>query len=627
MTLRSQQFRCESPAVGTDGPTEVTDTAQPVVGNIPPRRLYHRLAVCGFLSLAALVLTFRLGSFRLPGSHELLAIVPAEQMLHDGDWIVPRYGQLPRLEKPPLGYWLLAGSGKLCGELTAFTARLPAAVSALLLTLLLMHWAGKHYGRGASWACGFVMLSSIWLIVYARKAEVDMFLCLLTTSAIYLVAEQPLHERGWRACGRAGAVMSLVALSWLAKFHYGPAMILAPAGLFWVMERRWRPVVHLLNPLWLAVLAAAVFVWPMLLLQQVPDAMSVWGRETVGRAVGVLGAEPVWYYLPKICWLTLPWAPFWILGLRDRWRAAWAGDPLERFLWIWLLSHLLMLTLSAGKHKHYLMATLPVASLWSGRMLWQLIERVQQQRWRPSVQLSTLLILATLGGGMAMGIVVTSRFPAATPAAWTLGIGFAVIGSCGFLSLHRGHVVGPSLAAWLNFGMVFTIVFTSILPRHDPRGSMPVIVQEMREHLQSSRMQPLPVCLYRLDRVGLFHHLQNETRIAAEPRDSSRELLRSEGLPHLQEITGQQASQTVWLVTYNRYAPELRRTGAVHVVQKWPCADGDRFPTSDDLLLLQWQPHKPPQNPAEPRLLPEPSPGHEPLPLRLASEPQPSRVR
>ena len=110
----------------------------------------HWRAMCGLVVLVALVFTlFNLRGYKTFGSHEVYAAVPARGMLDSGDWVVPRIGGQPRLRKPPLAYWVVAGSAMIFGGLDEWTARLPAAVSALGLCLLIGIWGTRWYGRTA----------------------------------------------------------------------------------------------------------------------------------------------------------------------------------------------------------------------------------------------------------------------------------------------------------------------------------------------------------------------------------------------------------------------------------------------------------------------------------------------
>ena len=75
-----------------------------------------------------------------------------------------------------------------------------------------------------------------------------MLLCLLTTSALFLVANSHRDEARSRTFLRWMAIYALVGLAWLAKFHYGPAMVLGVIGVWFVVDRRWPKVWDVFNP-------------------------------------------------------------------------------------------------------------------------------------------------------------------------------------------------------------------------------------------------------------------------------------------------------------------------------------------------------------------------------------------
>src|SRR5262249_45484523 len=55
----------------------------------------------------------------------------ARKMLVSGDWVVPTLNRRPFFDKPPLFYWLVAGSFSLFGT-SAWAARLVSALAAFL---------------------------------------------------------------------------------------------------------------------------------------------------------------------------------------------------------------------------------------------------------------------------------------------------------------------------------------------------------------------------------------------------------------------------------------------------------------------------------------------------------------
>ena len=152
------------------------------------RTISGRWSMLVILALTAgIVVFFRLGTFKTLQSHEAFASVPAGEMLSSGDWIVPRFGGLPRLTKPPLVYWINATIASFFGEMNEWTVRLPSAISALLLAGLVGFWARRRYGSIAGFGSALVQSTSAYVIIFSRKAEVDMFLCLLTTTAMFLI--------------------------------------------------------------------------------------------------------------------------------------------------------------------------------------------------------------------------------------------------------------------------------------------------------------------------------------------------------------------------------------------------------------------------------------------------------
>ena len=107
------------------------------------------LMIVSFAVVAGIVFFYELGDYKTLGSHEAFAVVPAREMAESGNWVVPRFGGIPRLRKPPLVYWVLAGTERLFGELNEWNVRLPAALSALALSVLMGFWAGRWYGKTA----------------------------------------------------------------------------------------------------------------------------------------------------------------------------------------------------------------------------------------------------------------------------------------------------------------------------------------------------------------------------------------------------------------------------------------------------------------------------------------------
>src|SRR6185503_10080140 len=66
----------------------------------------------------------------------------SRDMILRGDYVIPWFNGEMRLKKPPLFYWLQAGSFRVFGE-SEFAARLPSALGCLLLVALAVAFAWR----------------------------------------------------------------------------------------------------------------------------------------------------------------------------------------------------------------------------------------------------------------------------------------------------------------------------------------------------------------------------------------------------------------------------------------------------------------------------------------------------
>ena len=88
------------------------------------------------LVVAAGLLLPRLGARDAWAPDEPRHAEVARETLRDGHWWYPHVNSHPYPDKPPLYFWLAAAAGAPTGDVTEWSARIPAAISALLTALL-----------------------------------------------------------------------------------------------------------------------------------------------------------------------------------------------------------------------------------------------------------------------------------------------------------------------------------------------------------------------------------------------------------------------------------------------------------------------------------------------------------
>ena len=78
----------------------------------------------------------------------------AQNMFDLGDWIVPRIGDVPYPDKPPILFWAIDLASLPAGRVTATTARIPSAIGALVVLLLTARLGRRLWGSAAVGAGG-----------------------------------------------------------------------------------------------------------------------------------------------------------------------------------------------------------------------------------------------------------------------------------------------------------------------------------------------------------------------------------------------------------------------------------------------------------------------------------------
>lgn len=180
------------------------------------------------LGLVCLLLFFHgLSAGELYRTESLRAIIAAE-FLRTGDWIVPRlYGE-PLFTKPPGMYAAIALVSLPFGEVTETTARLPSALAASSIVLLMYWYFRRHLGPTAGLLAALTMPLSLMWLDKAPSAEIDMLQVAWVTAALLsffraIEEEEAGSSHAWRWWLLAlAAVAGGLLTKWTAPaFFYG----------------------------------------------------------------------------------------------------------------------------------------------------------------------------------------------------------------------------------------------------------------------------------------------------------------------------------------------------------------------------------------------------------------------
>src|ERR1043166_7396409 len=150
---------------------------------LPPPPTRHALFVT-LIALAALLHVATIGSGDLYSQTEGQYAGAAREMIQSHQWLLPTNDGIPRLQKPPLLYWLIIVSFKLFG-INAAAARLPVALSVVVSVALIFLIGEKltDYWRG--FIAGLIYLSCCGTFLLARIVMPEPIVGALMAGAIF----------------------------------------------------------------------------------------------------------------------------------------------------------------------------------------------------------------------------------------------------------------------------------------------------------------------------------------------------------------------------------------------------------------------------------------------------------
>src|SRR5689334_4034071 len=121
-------------------------------------------------------------------------------MIERNDYVVPYYNDRYRFDKPPWTYWAQVASFRVFGQ-NAFAARLPSAIAAALIAVVICAWGARlQLARAGFWAAIIFTLCPVTFL-WAKGAVADMWLVLFMTLA-HWAGYELLRDRfggSWRS--------------------------------------------------------------------------------------------------------------------------------------------------------------------------------------------------------------------------------------------------------------------------------------------------------------------------------------------------------------------------------------------------------------------------------------------
>jgi len=302
-----------------------------------------------------------LGAYPLYDPDEGRNAEVAREIVVDGHWLPPTLEGRVRYQKPPLYYWLVAGSFMALGKREA-SARFPSALAAILGSMVVFLLGARLWGREKGILAALITSTSLIYVVYSHIVIFDMVLTFFILATLFW-AWKGLEEGKKRDWALASVAM---ALAFLTK---GPVGVLIPMmAVLPPLAYRRRRGRHFHVP-WLNMLAIFALVsLPVYLAAEArcPGYCKrfFWEENVLRFITHRYHREgPIFYYPLVILVGLFPWT--WLLrhlpATARRMGRSSTGELL--FLGSWILLPTLFFTLSRSKLPHYVLPTFPAWAL------------------------------------------------------------------------------------------------------------------------------------------------------------------------------------------------------------------------------------------------------------------------
>jgi dolichol-phosphate mannosyltransferase len=413
-------------------------------------------AALAVLALLAGALLFGNLSYPLLEPDEGRYAEVVREMVSGGDWLVPRLNDAPFYDKPPLFYWLVAGSYRLFG-VNEWAARAVPALAAWLTVLAVFGFGRRLAGTRPAFLAALVLTLTAGFVLCGRIVILDSLLTLFVTAALFAGHEAVRGgrlRRGWWAASAA-----CCALGVLTKGPIAAVLLVPPlAAHAWLVRSPARP-----RPRhWAAYgalalgLAAPPYVATIVRSPQFAYHFFV-DQHLVRFLMPEYHVRPFWYFLPVLLVAGLPWS-FLALPLARflfhrgaearALRPAWLG-----FLLLWAGWCVLFFSASSSKLPPYILPALPAAALLAGYYLdVALFRGLTADAPRPAVPRLAAVVLC--GVGLA-GVAAAWRWHLVGPVPSLLQ---AAVAAGGLVVLLVWGARLPCRAAWSLCGVLGALV-------------------------------------------------------------------------------------------------------------------------------------------------------------------------
>lgn len=413
-------------------------------------------AIAGFLFF------YRLGIRGLAEPDEGRYAEIAREMLESGDWLIPRMNYIVHMEKPPMAYWLIAGSYSVFG-INEFAARFPSAIAAIISVIAVFFTGKRLAGARVGFFAGIVLITCPQFAVSAGLAFPDMILtCFITLGFAFFIRGAVEGGKLWNF----NMFWLFAGLGMLTKGPVTLIIMLLPVLIYILIFKQWR----FLRPMFLingiALFFIVIIPWYLYVITQLPGLLDFYiGKQTIGRLTTTFREVNRATLFTIFCAMSFPWFFFILTEMIEIFHGKYRSERKDRLRYvplIWLIVTILFFSALRSSLASYILPAYPPLAIIAGILLAIALER---KKFRHPFVFGIAFLLVF---GVLMGIYyaslcsVTSKYGLYSFLQNSIIIITVILGlACLFAILF--HLINKPGAVIITLTLIFPVIYLIIL--------------------------------------------------------------------------------------------------------------------------------------------------------------------
>jgi len=430
-------------------------------------KLSYRFWLLAIISI--MIIFLNLGRVPLLDPDEPVYAETPKEMLIFNDFVSPRIFGEYWYDKPPMYYWLVAGSYKVFG-INEFATRFPSGVMAIACVLMIYLSGRRLFNERAGMIGALVLVTSIEFFYLGKAGVTDMTLLFFLSASLLAFIEKKYY---WA-----------YLFAGLATVTKGPIGLLLPGAIVFpyiLVTRKWSYLKEMKIPSGLLLYALVALPWNIAMYQLHGSAFidTFFGYHNITRFTSPEHAEGVlwYYYIPVLLVGFFPWTAIMLQSLWASLTKSTEDFSTLVFLNIWAIVIFVFFSISQTKLVSYILPVYPPLAMivgWYIDRLWTNSREMRCNSW--AITLGILVMLFTYGlflGLQNMPILVHGIY---LSAAIFIIMGVAVA----YFNWKRatGRAFGTQIIGMMLFS---TVLVTMMFPLVAPNFTMKNMAQEFTE--------------------------------------------------------------------------------------------------------------------------------------------------